>query len=222
MRRKLPSGDVTFLVTDIEGSTRLFKEIGLEFGTVLQSHNQIVRNAVRRNNGAEVKTIGDGFLVAFQNSSDAVRTSLEAQLAFTRSEWPEGVSLGDGFFDIFQRLSELDRATLESHLGLTRSSWPEGVRLKVRMGLHRGVAEPRRRDYVALAIHQAHRITKLACGEQVIASETVRESTIESMPRGATWISLGFHHVRDVEEPMCIYQLQHKDLRTNFPPLRSE
>lgn len=220
MRRKLPSGDVTFLVTDIEGSTRLFKEIGLEFGTVLQTHNQIVRDAIRRNNGAEVKTIGDGFLVAFQHSSDAVRTSLEAQLALTRSEWP-AVPIGAGFFDVFQRLSEFDRATIEPELALTRSEWPEGVRLRVRMGLHRGAAEPRRGDYVALAIHQAHRITRLACGEQIVASESVRASTLESLPPGTTWMNLGLHHVRDFEEPICVYQLQHEDLRTNFPPLRS-
>lgn len=220
-RMKLPSGDITFVFTDIEGSTRLFKEIGLEFGAVLETHNRIVRDAVRRNNGVEVKTIGDGFLLAFQGSSDAVRACIEAQLALTWSEWPKGVALGDGFLDTFQRLSALDRALLEANMALERPEWPKDVRLRVRMGLHRGLARPRRGDYVALAIHQAQRISKLARGEQIIASEAVRDSSVESLPPGASWRDQGLHRLSDVEEPMRIYQLLHKDLRNEFPSLRS-
>ena len=73
MRRfELPSGTVTFLFTDIEGSTRLLQELGEHYAEVLAEHRRALRDAFERNGGVEVDTQGDAFFVAFARASDAV------------------------------------------------------------------------------------------------------------------------------------------------------
>jgi predicted ATPase/class 3 adenylate cyclase len=80
-RAELPSGTVTFLFTDIEGSTRLLHELGQEYAEVLAEHRRVLREAFARHGGVEVDTQGDAFFVAFARASDAVAGAQEAQLA---------------------------------------------------------------------------------------------------------------------------------------------
>jgi predicted ATPase/class 3 adenylate cyclase len=77
----LPSGTVTFLFTDIEGSTRLLQELGDGYAEVLANHRRTLRDAWQRHNGVEVDTQGDAFFVAFARASDAVAAAAEAQRA---------------------------------------------------------------------------------------------------------------------------------------------
>jgi class 3 adenylate cyclase len=80
-RAELPSGTVTFLFTDIEGSTRLLQELGERYGEVLAEHRRLIRQAFQRHGGVEVDTQGDAFFVAFARASDAVAGAQEAQAA---------------------------------------------------------------------------------------------------------------------------------------------
>ena len=68
----LPQGTVTFLFTDIEGSTRLLQERGDEYEDMLASHHEALRGEFARHGGVEVNTLGDGFFVAFAKASDAL------------------------------------------------------------------------------------------------------------------------------------------------------
>lgn len=80
MRRGLPSGTVTFMFTDIEGSTALLRRLGPErFAAALQQHRDIVRAAVERYGGVEVDTQGDAFFVAFPTATGAVEAAGAAQ-----------------------------------------------------------------------------------------------------------------------------------------------
>jgi len=80
--RDLPSGTVTFLFTDIEGSTRLLAQLGPEaYGDALAAHRLLLRNAFNAHGGVEVDTQGDAFFVAFADARAAVAAALEAQLA---------------------------------------------------------------------------------------------------------------------------------------------
>src|SRR5918997_938154 len=73
MRRSLPSGTVTFLFTDVEGSTRLLHQLGAEeYDRALAEHRRIVRDAVARHGGVEVDTQGDAFFVAFPTATGAL------------------------------------------------------------------------------------------------------------------------------------------------------
>jgi class 3 adenylate cyclase len=81
---ELPSGTVTFLFTDIEGSTRLLKELRERYGEVRGEHDRIMREAFAEAGGQEVDTQGDAFFVAFRRARDAVAAALAAQRALVR------------------------------------------------------------------------------------------------------------------------------------------
>lgn len=77
-----PNGTVTILFTDIEGSTQLTEQLGDdEWLTVLRAHNQVVRNQVKDHSGFEVKSQGDGFMIAFPSAKDALRCAIGIQRA---------------------------------------------------------------------------------------------------------------------------------------------
>ena len=76
---ELPSGTVTLLFTDIQGSTRLLDEFGDRYADVLAEHRRVVRAALSRHGGVEVDTQGDAFFLAFERARDAVATAEEVQ-----------------------------------------------------------------------------------------------------------------------------------------------
>jgi predicted ATPase/class 3 adenylate cyclase len=78
---ELPTGTVTFLFTDIEGSTRLLSEVGDAYAGLLADHRQVLRKAFADHGGAEVDTQGDAFLVAFARAKDAVAAAADGQRA---------------------------------------------------------------------------------------------------------------------------------------------
>src|SRR5438874_11604869 len=75
----LPSGTVTFLFTDIEGSTRLLHELGDAYADALAEHRRVLREAFARHGGVEVDTQGDAFFVAFATASGALDAARESQ-----------------------------------------------------------------------------------------------------------------------------------------------
>jgi predicted ATPase len=82
VRGDLPSGTVTFLFTDIEGSTKLLQALGAEsYADALAEHRRVVRESLARHGGVEVDTQGDAFFIAFPSASDAIAAALEAQEA---------------------------------------------------------------------------------------------------------------------------------------------
>jgi predicted ATPase len=78
---ELPAGTVTFLFTDVEGSTRLLHELGDRYADALAEHRRVLRDAFARHGGVEVDTQGDAFFVAFARASDALAAAREAQEA---------------------------------------------------------------------------------------------------------------------------------------------
>ncbi|MGH3053972.1 MAG: adenylate/guanylate cyclase domain-containing protein, partial [Gaiellaceae bacterium] len=83
MSSTLPTGVVTFLFTDVEGSTKLLHELGDAYADALHEHRRLLREAFGAHNGAEVDTQGDAFFVAFGRASDAVAAAADAQLALS-------------------------------------------------------------------------------------------------------------------------------------------
>lgn len=90
---ELPTGTVTFLFTDIEGSTRLLKQLGRLYETILSDHQRILRECFQAHGGREVDTQGDSFFVAFGRAGDAVASAVDAQGALARHPWPDGVEV---------------------------------------------------------------------------------------------------------------------------------
>jgi YVTN family beta-propeller protein len=88
-----PTGAVTFLFTDIEGSTRLVKQLRDRYGAVLADHQRLLRAAFVAHGGYEVDTQGDSFFVAFASARDALLAAVEGQLALLSHAWPDGVEI---------------------------------------------------------------------------------------------------------------------------------
>jgi predicted ATPase/class 3 adenylate cyclase len=89
---QLPSGTVTLLFTDIEGSTRLLYELGDQYADVLAHHRRVLRQAFARHGGVEVDTQGDAFFIAFPRAEDAVAAARDAQDALAAG--PARVRIG--------------------------------------------------------------------------------------------------------------------------------
>lgn len=89
----LPTGTVTLLFTDIEGSTRLLERLGDQYITLLTECRYLLRDVFRQWNGHEVDTQGDAFFIAFANASDAIAAAGMAQLLLYAHTWPEGVAV---------------------------------------------------------------------------------------------------------------------------------
>lgn len=85
----LPTGTVTFLFTDIEGSTQLLKRLRTRYGELLEEHRRILRAAAQEHGGEEVDTQGDSFLFVFERADEAARAAIDAQRALSAGDWPE-------------------------------------------------------------------------------------------------------------------------------------
>ncbi len=165
----LPAGFVTFVFTDIEGSTRILKRLPRQAPQVFERHDEIIRSALASHHGHEVNTDGDAFFAAFATVDDALAACADAQRSLAAEPWPE-----------------------------------EGT-VRVRMGVHAGVAAPRNDDYLALAVHQAARVVAAAHGGQIVVSETALDDAREPAP-GAV-VPLGRFRLRDFDEPEVLFRL---------------
>ena len=181
----LPTGTVTFLFTDIEGSTRLLQEHPQSMPTSLAHHHAILRQAIKNHNGHIFQIIGDAFCAAFGNAPDALAAALEA------------------------------RRTLHAEL------WKETGPLRVRMGLHSGVAEIRGDDYLScLTLVRVQRVTSAGHGGQTLLSPTTAELVRCQLPSGTLLRDLGRQRLRGLIQLEHIFQVIVPDLPTQFPPLR--
>ena len=81
---ELPVGTLTFLFTDIEGSTRLTEQLGARFPEALEAHHAILRAAINANQGHEVSTEGDAFFAVFPSAVDAVRAAVDQVSGYLR------------------------------------------------------------------------------------------------------------------------------------------
>nr|MDQ2732896.1 adenylate/guanylate cyclase domain-containing protein [Armatimonadota bacterium] len=90
---ELPTGNVTLLFTDIEGSTELLHALKSDYSAVLMDHHRIIRAALEQWQGQEVDTQGDAFFAAFKSAANAVAATVAAQQALAAYAWPDGVTV---------------------------------------------------------------------------------------------------------------------------------
>ena len=115
---------------------------------------------------------------------------------------------GDSFMVAFVKPSEAVQAAFDGQIALAEERWPPGVSVRVRMGLHTGVAYRAADGLIGLTLHQAARIGVAAHGGQVLASSTTADVWC---PSGATWASLGTYSLKDIP-PIELRELRHDDL----------
>jgi len=85
-----PTGTVTFLFTDIEGSTRLWEEDEAAMQRALARHDELLRQAIEAKGGHVFKTVGDAFCAAFPTAPGALEAALEAQRMLHAQSWEQG------------------------------------------------------------------------------------------------------------------------------------
>src|SRR2546422_3432339 len=91
VERSLPTGTVSLVCTDIEGSTRLLRTLGERYAEALAEHRRLLRASFRGHRGFEVDTQGDAFFFAFPRAHEAVAGAVAAQRALASHIWPEGL-----------------------------------------------------------------------------------------------------------------------------------
>lgn len=174
---------VTFLFTDIEGSTRLLQRLGDAYAEIQTDHHRLLREAWATNHGHEAGTRGDAFFVVFDSPVDAVRAAVDAQRA------------------------------------LATHPWTFGGPLRVRMGMHTGVALLVDGEYVGIDVHLAARICSAGHGGEVVVSSSTAGAlgTLDDLEL----VDLGTHRLKDIEEPQRLYRVAGEGLDDELPPLMS-
>jgi predicted ATPase/class 3 adenylate cyclase len=181
--RNLPSGNVTFVFTDIEGSTQMLRRIGDDrYGTVLDRHDELLRRCWDDHGGFEVGNEGDSFFVAFADPVAACVACCEAQLA------------------------------------LADEPWDADAIVRVRIGIHAGLARARGSNYASLAVHQASRVMTAASGAQIFATaEALAQVATDLVP---PFESVGRYRVRDFDTPIELFAARDPRWLANAAPPR--
>ncbi|HEX6492364.1 MAG TPA: adenylate/guanylate cyclase domain-containing protein [Candidatus Dormibacteraeota bacterium] len=146
-RAAAPDGTLTLMFSDIEGSTAINQRLGDRgWLGILEEHNRIVREQLRRHRGDEVKSQGDGFMLAFKRPGDGVACAIATQRAIAARRWKvDGRGRGSGA-------------------------------IRVRMGLHCGEAVRRGDDFLGLNVAIAARVAQEAHGGEILLSAAMAES----------------------------------------------
>ena len=192
-----PSGNVTFLFTDIEGSTMLAQTFRESHSELIAKHHSILEQALKDNGGHTFKTIGDAFCSSFSRVEEALNAAVTAQVKLEAEDWG-------------------------------------GAKMKVRMGIHAGYAEWNGHDYMGyLTLARTNRIMSAAHGGQILVSEDAVRSYpeyneeytafpfLEKSKEGKliTLRSFGKRRLKDLIEPVVLFQAETEFLRTDFPPI---
>jgi class 3 adenylate cyclase len=88
-----PTGTVTFLFTDIEGSTKLWERHPEAMQAALARHDELLRRAIEEHSGYVFKTVGDAFCCAFPTAPDALEAAMDAQRLLLKEQWAESTQL---------------------------------------------------------------------------------------------------------------------------------
>ena len=171
MTASAPSGTVTFLFTDIEGSTRRWEEEPDAMQVALAAHDEVVRAAIEARGGWLFKHTGDGAYAAFASARAAVEAAIDAQRA---------------------------------------------LELPVRMGIATGEAERRGDDYFGPPLNRAARVMGAGHGGQILAA-----SSTVALIEGFELVDLGPRRLRDLSEPLQLFQVCADGLRRDFPALNT-
>jgi class 3 adenylate cyclase len=213
----------TIMFTDIEASTAQWATNPEVMGPAVDQHHDLIRKALRRHNGYEVKTIGDSFMVAFKDPVDALAASIDIQQALFSAQWPSGI---DAIYRL--RGKEAGLVPLDN---VTYADLWSGIR--VRIGVHTGNGEikldpvSQGYDYYGTVVNTAARVEGVGHGGQVLftraAYEAVKAATNgDHLLDTQTHVShLGAQPLRGLAESVDLVQVMPVEFGgRDFPPLR--
>ncbi len=164
----LPTGTVTFLFTDIEGSTRLLQRLGDEYAQLLATHREILRGAVAGGGGVEVGTEGDSIFAVFPSAVGALEATVAGQRGLGAQSWPGGVEVGVrmGLHSGEATLGPEGYVGLDVHRAARIASAAHGGQIVV-SATTVGLVEQSLPDDVGLRRLGVHRLKDLADAEEI-------------------------------------------------------
>ncbi len=186
-QENLPAGTITFLLTDIEGSTELWEKNPESMRLALIRHDAIFDAAVDGHSGVHVRPRGEG----------------------------------DSRFAVFQDAVNAVSAAVEIQIKMASEAWEMPTPLRVRIGLHTGVADLRMGDYYGSAVNRSARLRGLGHGGQSLVSLATKELVQDSLPEGVSLEDLGYHNLKGLARPENVFQLSIEGRSQEFPPLQS-
>src|SRR5258705_4007447 len=166
-----PSGVVTFLFTDIEGSTRRWESDADAMRAALLTHDEVLRSAIEAHGGFLFSHTGDGVVAAFASPMSAVNAAIDAQ---------------------------------------------RELQMPVRMGIATGEADLRDGDYFGTVLNRAARVMAAGHGGQILIADSTA-----GLLSGVDLVSLGPRRLRDVPNPITVFQARAPGLPEEFPSLRA-
>ncbi len=151
--------------------------------------------------------------------------TLSTQRSLLRAAWErhrgsEMGTEGDSFFVVFGSAHDAVLAAIDGQRALQERQWPLDARIRVRMGLHTGEPQRHEEGYIGLDVHRGARISGTAHGGQVVLSAATAQLVADLTDR-VELRDLGWHRLKDLEEPEHLYDLVVPGLDDTFPPLRS-
>jgi predicted ATPase/class 3 adenylate cyclase len=163
---QLPSGTITFLFSDIEGSTRLLEELGDRYVALLQEHNRIFREVIREDEGAEVSTEGDSFFVVFRSPLSAVDAAAHIQRRLADAPFAATVRVRMGLHTGQGHLAGGDYVGIDVHRAARIAAAGHGGQILV-SDTTRALVEPDLPPTFALVDLGLHRLKDLAHPERL-------------------------------------------------------
>ena len=157
---------------------------------------------------------------------DAMKITLarhDAMLREAVANWDGHVvkGTGDGIHAVFATADAAVRAAIDAQLAMDAEQWTVSEPLRIRIGIHAGVAESREGDYFGSSVNRAARLMAVAHGGQVVASQAVVDLARDALGGDVEFADLGEHRLRDLSRPERVYQVKAPGLGATFPPLRS-
>ena len=187
----LPSGTITFLFTDIEGSTQLWQRHPKEMPTALSRHHAILNEAIGAHRGYVFQVIGDAFCAAFDTPAAGLVAAMAAQRALRDEPWGETGPI---------------RVRMALHTGTTPVQPGDYTSGEYRSGI---------------TLSRAARLLSAAHGGQVLVSASAAELLRDQLPDDITLRDLGEHRLKDLIHPEHLYQASLPGLPNTFPPPRT-
>ena len=187
----LPTGTVTFLFTDIEGSTRLWQQHPEPMKQALLRHHALLQQSIESSNGYVFQIVGDAFCAAFHTAAGGVAAALAAQRALAAEPWGETGPI---------------RVRMALHTGTA--------------DLHAGEHKAGE-YMSGLTLSHTARLLSVAHGGQILVSNATQELVRNDLPSLVELRNLGLHRLRDLTRAEHIYQVVAQRLPDRFPALRS-
>ena len=187
----LPTGTVTFLFTDIEGSTRLWQQHPEPMKQALLRHHALLQQSIESSNGYVFQIVGDAFCAAFHTAAGGVAAALAAQRALAAEPWGETGPI---------------RVRMALHTGTA--------------DLHAGEHKAGE-YMSGLTLSHTARLLSVAHGGQILVSNATQELVRNDLPSLVELRNLGLHRLRDLTRAEHVYQVVAQRLPDRFPALRS-